>query len=126
MTGVALVTRLLRSTLNASLQGTTPDQLVYAVKMNRSLMENASEQIHYYASFVPPIALKMASRQLSKIEKTYHGGIVGLVMSWLAEDQPVYHSLLLNMDGGKDWLEIQVVEILSEFGIQLDGVGVAG
>ncbi|MFA6695008.1 MAG: hypothetical protein WCR85_00125 [Sphaerochaeta sp.] len=117
MAGEGIVTEIIRKILNSSLQGTTPDQLIEAVQTNASLLGNAHDQIHHYAAYVPPIAMTMASRQLNRLEKTYNGGIVGLVMDWLVEDQPIYHSLLLNTDGGKEWLEAQVFEILNEFGI---------
>ncbi|MDD4355944.1 MAG: hypothetical protein PHN98_01730 [Smithellaceae bacterium] len=103
--------------MNSSLQGTTPGQLVESIRANASLMQNASGQIRYYSGFIPPFALSMAGRQFSKVEKTYPGGINGLVMDWLAVDHPVYHSLLLNTEGGKEWLETQVREILDEFDV---------
>lgn len=120
MAGMTLIATILRRVLNASLQGTTPDQLIDAVQTNASLMGNASDQIHQYAAMIPPFAVSMAGRQLSRINQSRDDGIVGLVMEWLAADQPIYHSLLLNMDGGKRWLETQVYEILTEFGIRVE------
>jgi hypothetical protein len=42
-------------------------------------------------------------------------------MDWLATDQPVYHSLILNTEGGKEWLKTQVREILDGLGIRIEG-----
>ena len=120
MSGEGMVTNIIRNVLNSSLQGTTPEQLIDAVQTGASLMGEASDQIQYYAGFIPPFAMSMAGRQLTRVHKSYEGGLVGLVMDWLATDQPVYHSLLLNTDGGKEWLEAQVREILTGFGISVE------
>lgn len=114
-----VITTIIRKVLNTSLQEATPGQLVDAIRTNASLMGSASEHIDHYAGFIPPIAMGMAERQLTRVNATHKGGLNGLVMDWLAADQPVYHSLLLNTEGGKEWLEAQVTEILEGFGIRL-------
>lgn len=115
------VANTVRKILNVSLQGTTPGQLVDAIRTEASLMGDAADQVRHYAGLIPPFAMSMAGRQLSRVNTTYTGGLVGLVMDWLAADQPVYHSLILNTDGGKEWLKTQVQEILGGLGVRIDG-----
>lgn len=115
------VVTTVRKILNVSLQGTTPGQLIDAIRTDASLMGGAADHVQYYAGLVPPFAMTMAGRQLSRVNSSYPGGLFGLIMDWLATDQPVYHSLILNTEGGKEWLKTQVREILDGLGIRIEG-----
>lgn len=93
-----------------------PDNLVVAIENNISLWESGEEEISKQASGIPPMILDMASEYVDSIESKY-GSFTDLTLRFLKEDHIDLYSVIINTEGGREWLDRQVTEILKGVGI---------
>lgn len=112
---------VVRKILNEAFENpaVTVDNLVVAIREDRSLWGEGKGEIKKYASRIPSFAIPLASQYLEGVEQEY-GGMANLALMWLQQDQPQFYSVILNTPGGEDWHEHQVEDILIGLGIRKD------
>jgi len=105
----------------------TVDNLVAAIRDGKSLWNEGEDTITGYIKYVPPTLLQMAQEHIETIDGKYrdeqYDGLTNITLLWLREDQPSFYSVIINTDGGTDWLDSQVGEILKGVGITRDKIG---
>jgi hypothetical protein len=105
----------------------TVDNLVTAIRDDKSLWNEGEDTIKGYVKYVPSTLLQMAQEHIGTIDDRYrdekYDGFTNLTLMWLREDQPPFYSVIINTEGGTDWLDSQVSEILKGVGITRDKIG---
>lgn len=105
----------------------TVDNLVTAIRDDKSLWNEGEDTIKGYVKYVPSTLLQMAQEHIGTIDDRYrdekYDGFTNLTLMWLREDQPPFYSVIINTEGGTDWLDSQVSEILKGVGITRDKLG---
>jgi len=105
----------------------TVDNLVTAIRDDKSLWNEGEDTIKGYVKYVPSTLLQMAQEHIGTIDDRYrdenYDGFTNLTLMWLREDQPPFYSVIINTEGGTDWLDHQVSEILKGVGITRDKLG---
>lgn len=107
-----------RGVVNGALSDTTPKQLVDAIKNDRSLWDNSSDQIKKYGTMIPE-CFRGDVGQVVEVINSQYGGMDVIVLEWLRQDQPVYYNIICNYPGekGVDWLKKQIREVLGGMGV---------
>lgn len=93
-----------------------PDNLVKAISEGVSLWDSCKNEVAKEAESIPPIVLNLASNYVDTIERKY-GGFTKLMLEYLREDRTDLYSVIINTEGGEEWLDKQVMEILKGVGI---------
>jgi hypothetical protein len=98
---VAVALRAAQAWLNEALQDKTPMDCHESIQNNTDLWT------------VTPGNMKISGLARLKKHKTLFKKFfdrinVGLILVWLKEDRPDLHSIILNTEGGVEWLERQV------------------
>lgn len=113
---VTMAMNAIRSVLNKIIGSVKPSDLVNVIRDDRSLWGESSDHISNIANNIPPFVRNHADAYIRKIE-TEMGGVSPLVIRWIREDQPILHMIIINTEGGCDWLDRQVYGILEGLGI---------
>lgn len=115
---VTFANGIVRKKLNSFFEkpGMTEDNLVRAIRNNTSLWEENEDAIQKEANTIPPMFMSIAKDYVEMVN-TKMGGFTTLTLFWLREDKPSFYSVIINSDGGKEWLERQVNDILKGIGI---------
>lgn len=113
----AIATSAIRKILNGAIGNSKPNDLINAIKDNRSLWGEGSDVIRKHANSIPAPVMGYANNFVKKINNEY-GGFPKLVKVWLNEDQPILYSIIINTNGGEQWLERQIFDIL--VGLNID------
>jgi len=107
---------IVRTLINRMIEDVTPALLLEAINKDTSLWESCTGDIKDKKESLPSWLVD-AGGNFTKLVNTEHGGFLPLTMKWLATDRPELLSIIINSEGGEQWLERNLYQILDGCGI---------
>ena len=101
---VSLAISAARHFLNQQLEEVDAETLYETIRKNKRLWENLPKNVKRGG-------LKIAKRFRGPFKQFYEEINTDLILFWLKEDRPELYSIIINTQGGIEWLAEQIEEI---------------
>jgi len=93
-----------RGFLNEHIRDVTPEMLYSAIMKGQDLWSSMPSRVKHKG-------IKVAKRFRGVFKKFYDSITEEVILEWLKEDRPELFSVIINTDGGIEWLKGQIENI---------------